>query len=109
MPLKLNVGASRKVSDNHYGSRGASVNLELELDASLITEPTRLQERIRQLFSLVRVSLTEELNGGNGHPAAPEPNNSAPPSRPPAQANGSGSQRNGGMRPATPAQVKALY
>ena len=35
MPLKLNVGASRKVGDNNYGSRGASINLEMELDGTL--------------------------------------------------------------------------
>ena len=29
MPLRTNVGVSRKVSDNNYGSRGASVNLEV--------------------------------------------------------------------------------
>src|SRR5262245_51094090 len=67
MPLKLNVGASRKVTDNNYGSRGASINVELELDTSLVGEPARLQERIRQLFGVVRVSLAEELNGSNGH------------------------------------------
>jgi hypothetical protein len=39
MPLKLNIGASKKVADQNYGSRGASVNLEIELDASLVTEP----------------------------------------------------------------------
>ncbi len=50
MPLKTNVGVSRKVADNNHGSRGASVNLELELDSSLIQEPGRLQERIRQAF-----------------------------------------------------------
>jgi hypothetical protein len=29
--IRLNVGASRKVSDNHYGSKGGNVNIELEL------------------------------------------------------------------------------
>jgi hypothetical protein len=42
MPLKLNVGASRKVTDNNYGSRGASVNLEMELDTTLVTDPPKL-------------------------------------------------------------------
>ena len=67
MPLKLNVGASRKVTDNNYGSRGASVNLEMELDTTLVNEPPRLQERIRHLFQVARTSLAEELNGGSHH------------------------------------------
>jgi hypothetical protein len=61
MPLRLNVGASQKVSDERYGSRGASVNLEVELDSALAMEPAKLQERVRQLFSLVRQSVTDEL------------------------------------------------
>jgi len=65
--MKLNVGASRKVTDNYYGSRGASVNLELELDSALVAEPARLQEKIRQLFGLVRISLAEELNNGESN------------------------------------------
>jgi hypothetical protein len=42
MALKVNVGASKKVADQNYGSRGASVNLEVELDAELIKEPVKL-------------------------------------------------------------------
>ena len=54
MPLKTNVGVNRKVADNNYGSRGASVNLEVELDSSLIQDPERLQERIRQVFRMAQ-------------------------------------------------------
>ena len=36
MPMKLNVGVSRKVGLPNYGSVGASCNLELELDATLL-------------------------------------------------------------------------
>ena len=108
MPLKLNVGASKKVGEANYGSRGASVNLELELDGTLITEPARLQEKIRQLFGLVRTALAEELNGGNGHAQQPAQHEPAPPVSHPQPSNGNG-QRNGGPRPATTAQVKALY
>src|SRR5262245_34047072 len=70
MPLKANVGLSRKVADNNYGSRGASINIELELDSSLIGEPAKFQEKIRQVYGLARTALSEELNGhannGNG-------------------------------------------
>ena len=66
MPMKLNVGLSRKVGEPNYSSRGASMNLELELDSSLVEEPERLRERIRQLYQLAKLSVDEELNG-NGH------------------------------------------
>jgi hypothetical protein len=46
MPLKMNVGASRQVTDNNYGSRGASVNLEMELDTALVADSPKLQENI---------------------------------------------------------------
>src|SRR5262245_24120309 len=81
MPLTINVGLSKKVGESNYGSRGASVNLELELDSSLAQEPTKPQEKIRQLFGIVRTSLAEELNGGNGQSHASKGNsngNAAP-------------------------------
>ena len=63
--IKLNVGACRKVSDNHYGSRGGNVNIELELDSTLALDSTKLQAHIRHLFELARRSLTEELQANN--------------------------------------------
>ena len=97
MPLRANVGISRKVADNNYGSRGASVNLEVELESSLIQEPERLQERIRQVFRLAQVSVDEELarqnttnNTSNGNGTA------ANGSQPHADStNGNGSPTNG--------------
>ena len=89
MPLKTNVGVSRKVADNNYGSRGASVNLEVELDSTLINDPERFHDRIRQVFRLAQQAIDEELNrqqpgggtashqtndGGNGHAAQPSHN-----------------------------------
>ena len=88
MPLKTNVGVSRKVADNSYGSRGASVNMEVELDSALINDPERFHDRIRQVFRLAQQAIDEELNrqqgngtanhatngAGNGHAAQPAQN-----------------------------------
>ena len=61
--IKLNVGACRKVSDNHYGSKGGNVNIELELDSSLALDSQKLRDHIRKLFDLANASLSEELQG----------------------------------------------
>ena len=61
--IKLNVGASRKVSDNHYGSKGGNVNIELELDSTLALDSQKLRDHIRKLFDLANASLEEELQG----------------------------------------------
>ena len=61
--IKLNVGACRKVSDNHYGSRGGCVNVELELDSTLALDSQKLRDHIRKLFDLANASLLEELQG----------------------------------------------
>jgi hypothetical protein len=111
MPLKLNLGLSRKVGESNYGSRGANINVEMEVDSSLVTDPDKLKERIRQLFGLVRTSLAEELNGnGNGHHQSANGD-----SREPGQdSNGNGQdqdtgQRTNSPRPATQSQVKAIF
>jgi hypothetical protein len=101
MPLRLNAGLSKKIGEQNYGSKGASVNVQMELDSSLIQEPAKLKERIAQLFTLVRSSLNDELNGnGNGH----SPGN--------GKANGQAAQPAATsapkVRPATQSQVRAI-
>ena len=113
MPLKLNVGASKKVGESNYGSRGAFVNVELELDTGLIAKPQELRERIRELFGVVRSSLVEELNGNGASHSAPADrqqvqngngHNGHADHDAPAQANGQGQPRG-----ATQSQIKALF
>ena len=67
--IKLNAGFSRKVGEANYSSRGASVNLELELESSMIDSPEKMHEKIRALFSLARKAVDEELK--NGHAETP--------------------------------------
>ena len=127
MPMKLNVGLSRKVGEANYGSRGASVNLEQEVDATLINEPERLQERIREMFGLAKASIEEELQAEPSQsPASAQRSNDRTAANTRQQhANGrsggsraatNGSRSNGNGRtattnppPATASQVRALH
>jgi hypothetical protein len=110
MPLKLCVGLSRKVGERNYGSRGAFVNFELELDTGAVQQPDRLLEHIRRLHGLARESIAEELS-------APAANASRPASddHPPSDAAGIDLGPDGvglanpTVRPATESQVKAIY
>ena len=69
MPLKLNIGLSRKIGEANYSSRGASVNVEMELESALVQEPEKFQARIKQLFGMAKTAVDEELRNGhsNGH------------------------------------------
>ena len=61
--LKLNAGFSRKVGEPNYGSSGASVNVELEVESNLIGDADALMNRIRNLFSIAKRAVDAELNG----------------------------------------------
>jgi len=94
--MKLNVGVSRKVGQPDYGSRGASANIELELDTTEDQDTHALHDRMRQLFTVARDAVAEELglstqpsNTGGGQPPATNGNGRA-------------------VRPATEAQVRAI-
>ncbi len=94
--MKINVGASRKVGEPNYGSRGASVHIEL--DGDVASDPEKIQATIRRLFGFVRASLAEELGNGNGNMHGHANVSAPPPNNHPA-----------GRRPATEKQVKALH
>jgi hypothetical protein len=61
MPLKLSIAMSRKIGEPNYGSRGATVGLEMEIDSGLVDEPKQLHERIARLFRLAKQSIDQEL------------------------------------------------
>ncbi len=85
MPIKLNIGLSRKVGETNYGSRGASINLEVELDNGVLNNPGQLRERVHDLYVLARQSVDEELQ----RPADAGPNE-------PSHENGNGHARTNG-------------
>lgn len=85
MPLKLNIALSRKIGEPNFGSRGATVGLEMEVDSSLLDQPRQLHERVARLFRLAKQSVDREL--GTSDRADVEPT----------------------VRPATMAQIRALH
>ena len=103
--LKLNVGFTKKVGEANYGSRGASVNLELECEGNLAGEPERLRERMRYLFALAKASVEEELNGQVA-PASNGSNEKPKDVHGKGQANG---RRRDATRKATTSQSRALH
>lgn len=96
--LKLNAGFSRKVGESNFGSRGASVNVELELESHLISDPDGLRKRIDGLFDLARRSVDDELN-------RPTPSNHQ------SQSNDQSNSSNGNrpVRYATQSQIRAIH
>ena len=82
MSVKLNIGLSRKVGEASFGSRGASINLEVELDNGVLNDPGQLRDRVQDLYMLARQSVDEELQ----RPADAGPSE-------PSHANGNGQRR----------------
>ncbi len=80
--IKLNCGINRKIGQPNYGSRGAAVNVEMELESSAAEDAELLHERIKKLFSMARMAVDEELGLTNSS--------------------------NGANRPATEAQLRAV-
>ena len=114
MPLRLNVGLSKKIGLPDYGSLGASANLELELDSGAIGDPDRLRQQVRHLFGLAKASVEEELNqqqavlpnaGGNGHGRDPHTNGNG---NGHSASNGNSSPRRSNGRTATQSQIRAI-
>ena len=67
--LKLNAGLSRRIGQPDYGSRGAMVNVEIELPADVLRDPEKLKRQVRGCFETLRAAVDEELGmtaGGNG-------------------------------------------
>lgn len=105
MPMKLNVGLSRKVGERNFGSRGASCNVELELDPTTLSQdPARFHQQVRKAFDACRQAVQEELSrvpaGEDANHQGNRPSNLNPVGRRAAN--------DKATRPATENQVKAI-
>jgi hypothetical protein len=113
MPLRLNVGVSRKLGLPEYSSAGASCNLELELPEGLLqTDLEEFQHRVRDAYVAAHQAVNDELarlqaqagvapgltDRGAGRAGRDDDHLARRP----------GAGRAGPSRPATPSQVKAI-
>jgi len=62
MPIVINVGLSRKTSEN-YNSSGVSINLTAELDTSLLARPDELQVAVSELYEQAEQALDRQASG----------------------------------------------
>ena len=61
MPLRLNVGISRKVGLPAYSSIGASCHLEVELENGILRDPAGFGDQVRGTFAAARRAVDDEL------------------------------------------------
>ena len=118
MPLRLNVGVSKKIGLPEYSSVGATCNLEVELDSGLLDDLDGFHDRVRDTYVACHQAVNDELarlQGPTAAPAngpAPSVNGHGSHNGSPAHTNGSRSRPAGtsGRPPkgATPRQVQAI-
>jgi hypothetical protein len=106
--IKLNCGFSRKVGEANYGSRGASVNLELELATDAASDANSLNDKIRRLFALAKKAVDDELNGQSAPAEASARGAVLAQGADGNGGNGDGQPGNGSSTAATNKQVKLI-
>lgn len=73
MTLKLQVGSSRKLATNDFGSHGAHCGIELSLDPLAMEQPEVFQQRLTRLFATCRGAVEEELRRQLGNETVAPP------------------------------------
>jgi hypothetical protein len=99
MAIKAHVSFTQKLGQPDFGSVGAGCTLEIELDASLLErDPDEFRGQLGLFYLTCRQAVEQQLAVFQG------------PQRSPARANGKqGNNHAPTLRPATPAQLHALW
>jgi hypothetical protein len=128
MPLRLNVGVSKKLGLPAYSSIGASCHLELELESNLLRDPASFRDQVEGAFVAARQAVDDELarlraqagagevrepGEGNGRRDGIHAGNGSHASNGLPAGNGSPAPRpvshhGRASKPATPSQVRAI-
>jgi len=103
MAITVNVGFSRKVGEPNYGSRGASVHLEVELDQGAIQDGEQCRREIERVFDQARDAVDRELHRNSSLSSEPQADLAEL-----SEAIKSQNGRIGAPRLATPNQVRAI-
>jgi hypothetical protein len=61
MPMRLNVGVSKKLGLPAYSSVGASCNLDLEIENGLLRDPAGFRDQVRDAFDAAQQAVDDEL------------------------------------------------
>lgn len=62
MPIKLNVGLSKKIGLPDYGSLGATCHLEVELSGDLLEDDLEgFHQRVQRVYTACRQAVSDEL------------------------------------------------
>jgi hypothetical protein len=104
MPLKVNVGLSKKIGLPDYGSLGASCHVEYEADSTLLqTDLDTFHKQVKSAFVACRQAVQDELYREQNGQATPQRSNGQQAAKSNGRSNG---QRHG--RKATQSQLRAL-
>jgi len=100
MPLKVNVGLSKKIGQPDFGSLGATCNVEFEAEATLLqSDPGGFHRQVRNAYAAAAQAVNDELGrhqgqtGGSRNGTAGQ--SASPPSQASAPSNGNGGHGNG--------------
>jgi hypothetical protein len=100
MAVTITAGFSRKVGEPNYGSRGASLHLEVELDRGMLEDPEHFRAEVEGIFERAREAVDRELH--RGAPTRLEPCEASDGS------SDRGSESGRPRRLATPNQIRAI-